>query len=373
MEESGGAAKLAIGGVLALVLLVLTPVMLLGATDEPPADPNGQCVVEGAPVGDTDKTKAGIPEQYREAVEAAAKTAGLPVGVIAAQIQQESNWNPKAKSPVGAKGLTQFMPGTWDEWGNGKDVFDPFAAIDAQGRYMKHLADFVSDLASNDKEKVKFTLAAYNAGPGNVQKYGGIPPFAETQEYVERILKHAQLDFSSTCEAPGGFEFGDLQPGEWAHPLPNSRLTSAYGSRPCPLSSCAGQPYLMYHEGIDLAGPEQFFYAPTDMKITYVSVGSPDKLYGFYGNYIFGQMTEAPYLVFEFHEAMDNSLLVKTGDVVAKGTPLGKPGATGNSSGIHVHFQINDPKTSVFDRAAINNGKSIDPLPILRQQKVNIQ
>ncbi|QRQ78614.1 hypothetical protein [Glutamicibacter protophormiae] len=51
----------------------------------------------------------------------------------------------------------------------------------------------------------------------------------------------------------------------------------------------------------------------------------PDQLYDSYGNYIFGQMTEAPYLVFEFHEAQDHSLLVKTGDVAEKGTPLGKP------------------------------------------------
>lgn len=373
MEESGGSAKLVIGGLLALVFLVVTPMLLfLGSSDEPEVDSNGQCVIEGVAAGDTDKPQVSIPEQYREAVEQAAKKAGLPTGIIAAQIQQESNWNPKAQSPVGAAGLTQFMPGTWATWGNGKDVFDPFAAIDAQGRYMKHLTDFVADLATNENQKLKLTLAAYNAGPGNVKKFGGIPPFAETQEYVEKIMKNAQLEFSSTCEAPGGFDFGDLQADQWAHPLPDSRLTSGFGSRPCPLSSCAGQPYLMYHEGIDLAGSEPFFYAPTDMKITYVSVGSPDKLYGVYGNYIFAQMTEAPYLVFEFHEAMDHSLLVKTGDVVKKGTPLGKPGATGNSSGIHVHFQINDPKTSVFDRPAVNNGKSIDPLPILRQQKVNI-
>ena len=56
-----------------------------------------------------------------------------------------------------------------------------------------------------------------------------------------------------------------------------------------------------------------------------------------------------------------------------KGKPLGKPGATGNSSGIHVHLQTNNPKTSGFDRPAINNGNTYDPVSILRQQKVNIQ
>ncbi|WP_434922608.1 transglycosylase SLT domain-containing protein [Glutamicibacter sp. PAEs-4] len=115
-----------------------------------------------------------IPAQYREAVEKSADTAGLPIGIIAAQINQESGWNPKAVSPVGARGIAQFMPETWEEWGNGKDPFDPFAGLDAQGRYMKYLAGEIADLTSNEKEKIQFTLAAYNAGAGNVQKYGGI-------------------------------------------------------------------------------------------------------------------------------------------------------------------------------------------------------
>lgn len=376
-EEQGGGAKIILAVLGILLLLVITPIILfLGAGDNEQADPNAPCVIEETPIADADKDgkpTVKIPEQYREAVEQSAQSAGLPVGIIAAQIQQESGWNAKAVSPVGARGIAQFMPGTWDEWGNGKDPFDPFAGLDAQGRYMKHLAGQVAKLASNEQEKIQLTLAAYNAGAGNVQKYGGIPPFDETEHYVQIIIDNAQMDYSSTCEAPGGFDFGDLKADEWAHPMPNSRLTSGFGPRACPLTSCVGKPFLLKHEGIDLAGSEPYFYAPTDMKITYVSVGSPDQLYGSYGNYIFGQMTEAPYLVFEFHEAQDHSLLVKTGDVAEKGTPLGKPGATGNSSGIHVHFQINDPKTSVFDRPAINNGTTYDPIPILRQQKVNIQ
>lgn len=376
MEEQGGGAKIILAILGVLLLLVITPIILFmggGGSEEP--DPNAPCVIDGTPIGkgNDGKSTVKIPGQYREAVEQSAQSAGLPVGIIAAQISQESGWNPKAVSPVGARGIAQFMPGTWEEWGNGKDPFDPFAGLDAQGRYMKHLAGQIADLASNEKEKIQFTLAAYNAGAGNVQKYGGIPPFEETRHYVEIIMGNAQMDYSSTCEAPGGFDFGDLQADEWAHPMPNSRMTSPFGPRACPLASCAGMPFLLKHEGIDLAGSDPYFYAPTDMKITYASIGNIDKLYGSYGNYIFAQMTEPPYLVFEFHEAQDNSLLVRTGDVVKKGSPLGKPGATGNSSGIHVHFQINNPKTSVFDRPAINNGTTYDPVPILRQQKVNIQ
>ena len=376
-EEQGGGAKIILAILGVILLLVITPIILfLGAGDEKDTDPYAPCVIEGTPIGETENNEAStveIPEQYRQAVEDSAGTAGLPVGIIAAQISQESGWNPTAVSPVGARGIAQFMPDTWDEWGNGKDPFDPFAGLDAQGRYMKHLGETIADLATNEKEKIQFTLAAYNAGAGNVQKYGGIPPFDETRHYVQTIMDNAQMDYSSTCEAPGGFDFGDLSTDQWAHPMPNSHLTSPYGPRACPLASCVGKPFLLKHEGIDLAGSDPYFYAPTELKITYVSVGAPDQLYGSYGNYIFAQMTEAPYLVFEFHEAQDRSLMVKTGDIVEKGTPLGKPGATGNSSGIHVHFQINNPNTSVFDRPAINNGTTYDPVPILRQQKVNIQ
>lgn len=376
-EEQGGGAKIVLAILGVLLLLIITPIILfLGAGDEKDSDPYAPCLIEGTPIGDAsnkDESSVKIPEQYRDSTENSARTAGLPVGIIAAQIEQESGWNPKATSPAGAQGIAQFMPGTWEEWGNGKDPFDPFAGLDAQGRYMKHLAGQIADLASNEQEKIRFTLAAYNAGAGNVQKYGGIPPFEETRHYVQTIMDNAQMDYSSDCEAPGGFDFGDLSTGEWAHPMPNSHLTSGYGPRACPLSSCVGKPFLLKHEGIDLAGSDPYFYAPTELKITYVSVGAPDQLYGSYGNYIFAQMTEAPYLVFEFHEAQDHSLMVKTGDIVQKGTPLGKPGATGNSSGIHIHFQINNPKTSVFDRPTVNNGKTYDPIPILRQQKVNIQ
>ncbi|WP_190264511.1 transglycosylase SLT domain-containing protein [Glutamicibacter nicotianae] len=134
-------------------------------------------VIEGTPIGkgNDGTSTVKIPAQYREAVEKSADTAGLPIGIIAAQINQESGWNPKAVSPVGARGIAQFMPETWEEWGNGKDPFDPFAGLDARGRYMKYLAGEIADLSSNEKEKIQFTLAVYNAGAGNVQKYGGCP------------------------------------------------------------------------------------------------------------------------------------------------------------------------------------------------------
>lgn len=376
MEENpGGAGKIILGAAMALLLVLMTPLLLfMGGNESQAADPLGPCLPPGENGNQgQDTTTTNVPEQYREALEKAAKTAGLPASLLAAQIKQESGWNPQAVSPVGAKGLAQFMPRTWAEYGNGKDPFDPFAALDAQGRYMKYLVDFVSGLATSETQKIEFALAAYNAGPGNVHKYGGIPPFGETRDYVTKIMESSQVDFSSSCEPPGGFEFGDLGPGDWVNPLPGSRLTSPFGTRPCPLSNCAGRPFLLYHEGIDLAGGEEMFYAPTDMEITYVSTGPGDRLYGVYGNYIFAKQTQAPYLVFEFHEARDNSLLVETGDIVKAGTPLGAPGATGNSSGVHLHFQINRPDTTSIYAPAVNNGKSLDPMPYLREKGISFK
>lgn len=358
-EEKGPGCVILVGGIIGL--LVLLPVLLVlmfssSAEEESPLP----CGPNSSPVE--------IPEQYKDAVSKAAETASLPESVVAAQINQESGWNPNAVSPAGARGIAQFMPGTWGEYGKGKDPFDALAGIDALGRYMADLRGMVSEIATNETELVKFTLASYNAGPGNVLASGGVPPIAETQDYVRKILTAAQVSFDENCAAP--VPNVELGPEGWVSPMPGARLTSGYGPRPCPLFSCNGMPFLLYHEGIDLAGGDsEYFYAPTKMKITYVGTGPGDPLWGSYGEYIYAVQVDPPNLVFEFHEAAQGSLRVKTGDTVEGGTALGKPGATGNSSGEHVHFQINEPGTDVTG-PTIQNGKSLDPLPFLREKGV---
>lgn len=118
------------------------------------------------------------PKQYAGLVAQAAKQHGVPERLLSALIQQESGWNPKAKSPAGALGIAQFMPGTAK--GFGIDPLDPNQAIPAAALYLKRSFEkFGSwDLA----------LAAYNAGGGAVGKYGGIPPYPETQNYVRKIM-----------------------------------------------------------------------------------------------------------------------------------------------------------------------------------------
>lgn len=114
---------------------------------------------------------------YDAAFSTAERKYGLPSGLLSAVAKQESGYDATAKSPAGARGLMQFMPAT--AAGMGIDPMDPVQAIDGAGRLLaSHLKTFGS---------IDLALAAYNAGPGNVRKYGGIPPFAETQNYVKKI------------------------------------------------------------------------------------------------------------------------------------------------------------------------------------------
>ena len=135
------------------------------------------------PEGDHDRVThrlpSFVPERYRDEIARAALRHNVPMNLLAAQLYAESNFNPFARSPAGAQGIAQFMPGTARAYGL-RNPFDAEAAIDAQARMMRDLLRRFGSAA--------LALAAYNAGPGAVARYGGIPPFAETRAYVARIL-----------------------------------------------------------------------------------------------------------------------------------------------------------------------------------------
>lgn len=155
-----------------------------------------------------------VPREYEQDVVRAGKICPEISGsVIAVQIGKESSWQPQAKSKAGALGLAQFMPDTWktvgkDGDGDGSaDVMNPHDAIYSQGHFMCSLAEQMKKLIAAGKVKgevVNLALAAYNAGPGAVEEYGGIPPFTETQNYVQQITQRV-----AQAKAGGGGGSGD--------------------------------------------------------------------------------------------------------------------------------------------------------------------
>nr|ABD72309.1 pQC542.5c [Streptomyces lividans] len=132
-----------------------------------------------------------VPAEYQNLIEEAGNTCPeVTPNLLAALLTQESQFNPKAQSPVGAQGIAQFMPSTWQEHGidgNGddkNDVWDPEDAIPSSAKYLCTIAEDVKDVPG---DKQKNMLAAYNAGSDAVKRYGGVPPYKETQNYVRSI------------------------------------------------------------------------------------------------------------------------------------------------------------------------------------------
>ena len=123
---------------------------------------------------------SGVP--YADLFTRAGSRHGVDPALLAAVAQQESGFDASAVSPAGAQGLMQFMPAT--ARGLGVDPFDPASAVDGAARY---LADLTRQFGSTE-----LGLAAYNAGPGTVRRYGGIPPYTETQDYVRSVMSKAE-------------------------------------------------------------------------------------------------------------------------------------------------------------------------------------
>jgi soluble lytic murein transglycosylase-like protein len=118
-------------------------------------------------------------EAYEEIIQDAAAEYDLDANLIRAVMQTESAFHPYAVSRAGAEGLMQLMPALADEMGVA-DSFDPRENIMGGTRYLKRLLDYHNG-------DLDLALASYNAGPGNVERYGGIPPFRETRKYVNTI------------------------------------------------------------------------------------------------------------------------------------------------------------------------------------------
>lgn len=143
------------------------------------------------PAGQAIGLSVSVPSQYKGLIEKAGTTCPeINPNLLAALLKTESNFNPKAKSPVGAMGIAQFMPSTWESSGidgNGdgkRDVWNPEDAIPSSAKYLCDIAEEVKNVPGDRQSNI---LAAYNAGPDAVIQHGGVPPYKETQGYVQSI------------------------------------------------------------------------------------------------------------------------------------------------------------------------------------------
>jgi cell wall-associated NlpC family hydrolase len=166
-----------VGCVLSFVLLLVVGVYLVGGN-----------VAGGGSVG---LAKGSVPAAYKALVQKWGNLCpALNPALLAAQLYQESGFNPRARSAAAAEGIAQFIPGTWathgvDGDGDGKrDVWDPDDAIPSAASYDCELARYVKDVPGDLSQNM---LAAYNAGAYAVIQYRGVPPYAETRTYVKTI------------------------------------------------------------------------------------------------------------------------------------------------------------------------------------------
>jgi soluble lytic murein transglycosylase-like protein len=157
--------------------------MVFGATAKPKASPHATPLLPKAEVRVSIDSFAALPPYlaYDDIIEEAAALHEIDSDLIHAVIQAESSFDPLAVSDVGAQGLMQLMPRLQEELGV-DDPFDPRQNIMAGTAYLKRLLD-------HHRGNLALALASYNAGPGNVTKYRGVPPFRETRNYVRKIKK----------------------------------------------------------------------------------------------------------------------------------------------------------------------------------------
>lgn len=133
-----------------------------------------------------------VPAIYTPVIREAAQRCPLvSERVLAAQIAAESSWNPDAVSPAGAQGIAQFMPSTWKQYGidgDGDGIADIWNPIDAIHSAAKMNCVNRRLVRKVDGRLLENVLAAYNAGHAAVRKHNGIPPYPETERYVDRVL-----------------------------------------------------------------------------------------------------------------------------------------------------------------------------------------
>ena len=299
------------GAVLALpVLLIVLLIVLLGGG-----------LAANAAVGAPDSLRPGaVPAAYQPLILRAAQTCpGITAPLLAAQLDAESGWNPNARSPVGAQGLAQFMPGTWTGEGldgDGDGIRNPFNPADAIASQAAFMCKLLATVTGDDRltgDPLNLALAAYNAGLGAVRRYGSIPPYPETQAYVPRIRR-----LVASYADPAGSAPGAGPAGSWTSPITGS-LSSPFGPRGGRL-----------HAGIDLAAPIGTpIYAASSGTVLAAGPAS-----GF-GRWV--KLAHAGGITTVYGHL--ESWTVTVGQAVQTGQLIAYSGNTGRSTGPHLHFE----------------------------------
>ena len=262
--------------------------------------------------------------------------------LLAAQGKAESGFDPDVisgarRSSAGAMGIAQFMPATWATYGNGGNPYDPADAIPAQARFMCALAKVVAGVPGDSQDNM---LAAYNAGPGAVQKYNGVPPYKETQGYVRNIRQY-MTEMRSTEPVQGGG--GSAGPGQAVLPIHGATFTSCFCMR-----------WGTMHWGIDLAAPMLTpEYAAMDGVVVRAGAAT-----GF-GLAVYIEHANGDVTVYGHMQTIE----VVQGQNVRAGDTIALLGMRGQSTGPHLHFEVHQGGM---------NGPKIDPVPWLRARGVTV-
>jgi cell wall-associated NlpC family hydrolase len=208
----------------------------------------------------------GTPSPYDSMITQAANEAGVPPALVKAVAKAESGFDPRSTSGAGAQGLMQLMPGTARGLGV-TDPYDPLQSLRGGAKYLRQMLDRFG----GDYEKA---IAAYNAGPGAVARYNGVPPYAETQAYVPRVMGYFH-DFGGVTGTTGR---GATPIG--AEAVDPGRMVSLAGGGGVGSDvvrkglTYLGTPYVWggtTPKGFDCSGLAQYLYAQEGVKIPRVS------------------------------------------------------------------------------------------------------
>lgn len=271
--------------------------------------------------------------KYAKHINKAAAKYDLSPALITAVIKVESGFDPNVTSTKGAIGLMQLMPDTASGLGV-KDPFDPAQNIMGGAKYLRQMLDMFGG-------SLELSIAAYNSGPGNVKKHGGIPPFSETQKYVPNVLKNMKK-YEKMVEN-NKLVIPDFN-GIFAWP------TNTSVSPGCDINCYKG------HTGQDFPAPLGTpIYAAGDGVIKKVETPSTNPKLGpkkSYGSYI--QIDHGKGMSTLYAHMRPGDIQVLVGEKVKKGQQIALVGSYGNSSGPHLHFEIR------------KNNKPQDPMKYLK-------